>query len=62
MIITVAEGGLLGLTQQMNSFNVLGSSKPSETSDNPFSGNGVRNLAQRFKESEMQIDEDNCRN
>jgi len=35
-IISVAEGGLLSLTQQMSSFNALGSTNSAASSENPF--------------------------
>lgn len=69
-IISVAEGGLLSLTQQMSSFDGLGNTATAnqfndhnhstnhQSPPNPFEPN-MRNLhVQRIKDSEMQIDED----
>jgi len=40
VIISVAEGGLLGLTQQMNAFHSLGSSPPNNSPTSAGSGSG----------------------
>lgn len=70
VIITVAEGGLLGLTQSLNSFQMDLSSSANKPSDNsfnnelnnhanPFDPNLSNNSLVRVKDNEMQMDEDN---
>lgn len=39
VILSVAEGGILGLTQQMSQFNELGSSQNDSSTPNPFATN-----------------------
>lgn len=45
MILTVAEGGTLALTQQLTHFNALGSVLPNSTSLNPFANTSTQQHA-----------------